>query len=967
MVDPIPTSLKGSAKTNFETPLSSEQEKGFQTWKAQNAPNDTGADYDFRGAYLAGLKPSEENGHWPDTYKKPNHSTFSNESQYAQDAIGKAGRWEGETYIPPTNAPAPASLSGAGPLPKLTKEQILPESKAPLPSIDGTTTPDGTYVSYAPGVKIAGRDKGAEAPKLDPYQADLFDMKSGQRIVAKDHQDLESGIRDGRYGYGDGKLVNIIDDEGELKHVESKYLKWSLGNGYKIETPEAAAVRQYLDEHKGLSGDAQVALGQFADEALLGIPELILDETQDPLDLAKREAIKKDHAVANTIGGVVGSAASLELGSPLFKGASVLGKGAEAAITGQKVLEGAKALEVGAELAKTGMRAADIAKVAPGLARSIIGKGVGLGVEGAVISSPKAITEAALGDPDEAAETLMHGFGLSSAFGVAGSLVSKGAEAVAPKIGSLRGLAEEQAFKNLGGGKKFVEAASELSGGKRGIGGALLDNGLVRGINEHLEDYAARINTAREETGNKISDLYSKIDGIAAGKTTLTSGEELASRLRSKVISPLSKIPGNKPIISKLEAYVSDFESVSGKEPLGFKQLHDFRTRLDEILSEGGSLSTNKELSKVRDIITKELETKGDRLAKKVNFPWKQGLDDASLLYNQLKIAHKAAETSALAKQVVGSGDHGLGFGVLGSVLTGNPLSLVKSVGASIAGSFVKENQASMLAKALNYLAGKSEQKGLLITESAMKKAAKHMDRVPSILSKLATGAKNRGTGIALAGAMRAIDHRKVASGYADMMNDPQALQQAATVLSDSITNGGAPTIGTAYQQKQLAALNYLSREVPKPPAPQSAFVADKWKPGTQEAAGFARKVEVASDWTKVLDHLEKGDLHADHVAAFQATSPKLAARLTARVKQYELSGEAKALPFQARKQLSLLTGETYGMKAGSNAGFFQTVYSKQPTQASKASNKGLTGMPGSQGTSISALSDSGYNPHKKR
>jgi hypothetical protein len=30
--------------------------------------------------------PSAENGHWPDTFKKPNHPTFSVESQYATGA-----------------------------------------------------------------------------------------------------------------------------------------------------------------------------------------------------------------------------------------------------------------------------------------------------------------------------------------------------------------------------------------------------------------------------------------------------------------------------------------------------------------------------------------------------------------------------------------------------------------------------------------------------------------------------------------------------------------------------------------------------------------------------------------------------------------------------------------------------------------------------------------------------------------
>lgn len=56
---------------------------GFQQWKQQYAPNDQGTDYDLKGAYAAGLKPSGANGHFTDTFKLPNHPTFSSESKYS--------------------------------------------------------------------------------------------------------------------------------------------------------------------------------------------------------------------------------------------------------------------------------------------------------------------------------------------------------------------------------------------------------------------------------------------------------------------------------------------------------------------------------------------------------------------------------------------------------------------------------------------------------------------------------------------------------------------------------------------------------------------------------------------------------------------------------------------------------------------------------------------------------------------
>lgn len=101
-----------AAPANYDTQLTPDKERNFQKWKAVFAPDDSGVDYDLRGAYQAGLKPDAK-GHWPDRFKKPNHPTFSNESQYAvgKDAA-KAGRWRDEKFIPPT-APARFSLSGS--------------------------------------------------------------------------------------------------------------------------------------------------------------------------------------------------------------------------------------------------------------------------------------------------------------------------------------------------------------------------------------------------------------------------------------------------------------------------------------------------------------------------------------------------------------------------------------------------------------------------------------------------------------------------------------------------------------------------------------------------------------------------------------------------------------------------------------------------------------------------------------
>jgi len=72
----------------YNTRLTPAQETGYSKLYG---PEDS-YDYDMRGAYKAAAEQAR-NGHYPDTFKKPNHPTFSNESKYAnKTTVG--GNWK---------------------------------------------------------------------------------------------------------------------------------------------------------------------------------------------------------------------------------------------------------------------------------------------------------------------------------------------------------------------------------------------------------------------------------------------------------------------------------------------------------------------------------------------------------------------------------------------------------------------------------------------------------------------------------------------------------------------------------------------------------------------------------------------------------------------------------------------------------------------------------------------------------
>lgn len=80
----------------YTTKLTPQQEAKFQEWVRRRSKelgrdvSQDDADYDIRGYWLSGSS-TDARGHGTDRFKKPNHPTFSTESQYAKGLA--AGRW----------------------------------------------------------------------------------------------------------------------------------------------------------------------------------------------------------------------------------------------------------------------------------------------------------------------------------------------------------------------------------------------------------------------------------------------------------------------------------------------------------------------------------------------------------------------------------------------------------------------------------------------------------------------------------------------------------------------------------------------------------------------------------------------------------------------------------------------------------------------------------------------------------
>ena len=94
----------------FNTRLKSSDMPLFEEWA--NTPNEMGrlpihdiGAYDVQGYWKdnvrLGINPNDDRGHGPDKYKKPNHPTFSNESQYS-NLLHRGVKWEADGGFSPT-------------------------------------------------------------------------------------------------------------------------------------------------------------------------------------------------------------------------------------------------------------------------------------------------------------------------------------------------------------------------------------------------------------------------------------------------------------------------------------------------------------------------------------------------------------------------------------------------------------------------------------------------------------------------------------------------------------------------------------------------------------------------------------------------------------------------------------------------------------------------------------------------
>lgn len=86
----------------FNTQLSPDEQAAYQQFLAESAANGRdlsrdSQDYDLQGWFKSNMGASAPSGHFTDQFKKPNHPTFSDQSQYSGSSLNgmplTGGQW----------------------------------------------------------------------------------------------------------------------------------------------------------------------------------------------------------------------------------------------------------------------------------------------------------------------------------------------------------------------------------------------------------------------------------------------------------------------------------------------------------------------------------------------------------------------------------------------------------------------------------------------------------------------------------------------------------------------------------------------------------------------------------------------------------------------------------------------------------------------------------------------------------
>lgn len=749
--------------------------------------------------------------------------------------------------------------------------------------------------------------------------------------------------------------VNIIGRDGSVSSVPLENLEAAKKLGYRTELPEETAIREYVKDNDNLKGSLQVAATQFANQFTLGVSDTIDEHYQTDYQRAQKEALARAHSTANILGGVAGVGANLALTGGLGE----IGKGAQVAKgAGEIALEqaGKKAIAQGVTQGVAGKLIADGAvkaaaeAAAPQLADRIVTSATKLGMEGAYYSAPKAITEAALGDYDRAAETLMVGVGAGAILGATGPL-AKEFLGISKKVGG--GLIGDLPSKLRKGAAELVpevemlgrETADRLTNATKEMAGEGVFS--FKGGAPTSKTILGRLERINDLAGRERDGLFVQLDKAIAEHPDLAADAFNPKSFVEKLTDFANK-SGHEELIQEAQGIAKALEKTEAgglkfSEVSTMKKLMPGKhTGWDANISDAANLMRNK----ANDLFQGEINAAAERVANRLGDNALAGkLADTSRLADNSEALLKFIDRKKVsdrffgqeANELIGTGlGYHAGRSVLQGATAGAGLGMLGNAGLWAAGAVAaKKALSGSVGKAA--LAAALDKAGILFSEKSLAHVGKQLDMIPAVLRNQAIIHSGESGFLKWATSKsdevskesmkkdRYAQFTRISEELTKMNTDPRAMEQLAS-FTNPISNG-APTVAQQYYNKMWQMYQYLYNIMPKNQMTHVPFKREgSWRPTDQELHQFAKVVNVMEHPVSIIDEIMKGTATKDQITALQTVYPTLYGDITERIAQAEADKKIK-LSYAQRVQMSMLMGGQGQEPSVSSVATYQATY----------------------------------------
>lgn len=748
----------------------------------------------------------------------------------------------------------------------------------------------------------------------------------------------------------------MVAPDGKHYNVPASSYQIAINNNWRPVSPEETkqaadkeakieSAHQELEEHP-----VSHTIGQFLDEATLGVKPYI--ENQGKTDEEKEIATKAEERYVknNPVKSYAAKAAGFV--APLaIPGIGELGEGAEALIRGGG--------ELGLKAAAEGI----VAKEAEtSIARKIGGVAAKYATEGALYSTPLAATQAAYGDPESAAETMLWGVGLSGALGAGVGTVAEGARGAGKAAVKLTDILGDKLLQKDASGltaadyyAKNLYGLTDKSAQKlkdRGQFLNVLDTAQEEGLHTVAltRDYGTKVQELIDDAGNKIGDIRKKAQSLVENDTELQNlvptPVSVAENLHKELIDQFPEIntANHHETLKVVNNIVDDF--MAGGNDHDLDKIIEIRKN---VLKNKGAFLKDSPQAQVY-AATYSIITKMEKEAMQNIFAAGEMPEQFPTYLKELQRYQTGKALAENLNDFKGKGKisdikslFGLqNIGIAYLAALGHPVSAGLGIASKYAIKQFAANKFGLLGKSVGFLRNAADEPALggYLAKAGKEAFDAHIESLPSILSgsKLIARSVNPIQHLIgdTTGLSKDQQYNKLTSSINRAVSD-------TTYTASKVGEHAGVFASTSYDlaslvvSKQLGALSYLQSQIPKNPNPVKPFQVDDWKPTKQQQQEFLNKVSVVvnpmSVWQKYQDNtITKADRDT-----LMAVYPKLYSQMVDKIMTTAYDPRSPKLSYNDRLKISTFTGKPLDPSLQNIAAYQQAVATPQQSGSTKS------------------------------